>query len=103
MLKFKKAQTSTDTPILISIIAFQAFIILALGFLNVNYASQKSINSTSINATYQIQTYNVPLTNLSITNIITNISYLGFANVLIFSPIIGAIIYIIAKLIRGGG
>jgi hypothetical protein len=90
-MKCKKAQTSTDTPIILSILVFQAFIIICLGFLN--------INNNEITTT----THENTLWGFSITNIITNISILGWGNLLIFVPIEICIIYIIAKLFRGGG
>ena len=83
----KKAQAATDTPIIISIFTFQSFIIVALGFLNITPDNQV-IGSDLINFTQ---------------NIVNNISYLGWANTIIFTPLIIAITYIIAKLIRGGG
>jgi hypothetical protein len=85
----KKAQTSTDTPIILSILVFQTFVVLMLGFLNVS--STEIVSTNTGNALF------------SFGNIISNISYLGWGNILIFSPLIICLIYIIAKLVRGGG
>lgn len=82
----KKGQTSTDTPIILSILVFQAFIIIMLGFLNVDS------NNNDVS---------VPL--FSFDNIITSISELGWFNTIIFAPLIICLGYILAKLIRGGG
>jgi hypothetical protein len=83
---YKKAQVATDTPILLSIFVFQAFVILSLGFLNVSYTKQTA--DTSL---------------FNFGNIITSIAELGWGNTLLFAPIGLCVIYIIAKLIRGGG
>lgn len=89
-----KAQVSTDTPIILSIIVFQTFIIIMLGFLNINIATK--------NVTGEL---NLPLLpHISFTqNIITNITLLGWGNLLIFLPLEICLGYIILKLIRGGG
>lgn len=106
----KKAQVSTDTPIILFILVFQTFVILALGFLNITNTSVESPNITSYSeiTTYSNSTTTVTTTNtgnslFSIGNIISNIKILGWGNSLIFAPLIIVIIYIIAKLIRGGG
>lgn len=80
---YKKAQT--DTAIIISIIAFQAVIILGLGFLSITPDTQ-SVGAFSFTE-----------------NLVTNIELLGWANALIFTPLVVGFIYIIARLIRGGG
>jgi hypothetical protein len=86
-MKNKKGQTSTDTPIILSILVFQAFVILCLGFLNV----KDSEVTTSGNVLF------------SFGNIISSISVLGWGNAIIFAPLIICLGYILAKLIRGGG
>lgn len=86
-MKNKKAQVATDTPILLGIIVFQSFVILGLGFLNFSDITQTNSGSELF----------------SFGNIITSISLLGWGNTLIFFPLEIALIYIIAKLIRGGG
>lgn len=91
---YNKAQTSTDTPIIIAIIAFQTFIILALGFLNINPEEQQVGTNFSI-AGFDIVNFS--------QNIITNISELGVFSALLFTPLLVAVFYIVAKLIRGGG
>lgn len=83
----KKAQTSTDTPIILSIIVFQAFVVLGLGFLNVT----------------DITTTNSGTSLFSFGNIINSIKLLGWGNTLIFAPLEISLFYIIAKLVRGGG
>ena len=83
-----KAQTATDTPIILSILVFQAFVILMLGFININDSTNTVVGSNTINFTQ---------------NILTNIKLLGWGNSLIFAPLLVCIIYIVAKLIRGGG
>jgi len=92
-MKNKKGQSLSDATILLGIIVFQAFIIICLGFLNVeqvNYAG----NLTS----------NIVISSFfSLPNIITSITVLGWGNLLIFAPLEVILIYIIAKLIRGGG
>ena len=93
-MKNKKGQTSTDTPIIISIFTFQIFIIIMLGFLDINTDTK----DVGLNA-------DIPLIgHIGFAyNIITNISILGWGNLLLFTPSIIALAYIIAKLIRGGG
>lgn len=81
----KKGQVATDTPILIWLVVFQAFIITMLGLLNITPETQS-----------------VGIANFT-QNIITNLSILGWGNLLIFLPLEIALGYIIAKLIRGGG
>jgi len=84
----KNGQVSTDTPILLSIIVFQIFIITCLGFLDIseNYVTYQGFGSETIGF---------------FQNIIINISYLGWGNTLIFLPLIICLSYIIAKFIRG--
>ena len=89
-MKNKKGQTSTDTPILLSIVVFQAFILICLGFLDMNE------NDITLN------TYGGGIINF-IFNMISNIAVLSWGNLLIFAPLGIALTYIIAKLIRGGG
>ena len=86
MFKNKKAQS--EVAILITILAFQIFIITALGFINI---------------TPETNSYSEPITGFSFLNIITSISVLGWANILIFSPLISGLVYIVARLVRGGG
>ena len=76
----RKGQTATDTPIILTIVVFNAFIILSLGFLNIN-------NSDSI----KTQTYGSGLINFS-QNIVTNISLLGWGNALLFTPLVVCIV-----------
>lgn len=85
-MKNKKAQTSTDTPIILSILVFQAFVLLGLGFLNVP-TTDVGINDALF----------------SFGNIINAIELLGWGNSLLFAPLVICIGYILAKLIRGGG
>lgn len=99
-MKNKKAQVATDTPIILSILAFQAFIILCLGFLTIITVSN---NPDSISMNTSGITTNSPSNIFSFGNIITNIELLGWGNTLIFTPLGVCIAYIIAKLIRGGG
>ena len=87
---------SEDTGIIMGIIAFQAVIILCLGFLQVSYVE---IGNDVATVDTTVEIFNVSFGQ----NLITNISSLGFLNVLIFSPLIAGFGYIIAKLIRGGG
>ena len=89
-MKNKKAQTATDTPILLTIIVFQAFIILCLGWLNLTESDVSTV------------THGSGLINFTV-NIVTNIGLLGWGNAILFAPLEVCIIYIIAKLIRGGG
>lgn len=82
---YKKGQTSTDTPIILSIFAFQAFLVVMLGFLNITPETQS-------------------VTGFGFTqNIISNISLLGWGNTILFTPLVVGLGYIILKLIRGGG
>jgi len=83
----KKGQVATDTPILLSIFVFQAFVLLSLGFLNITDVT--TVSSGTI--------------LFSFGNIINSIALLGWGNTLLFAPITLCVIYIIAKLIRGGG
>lgn len=80
-----KGQTATDTPIIIYIVVFQVFVITMLGFLNITPETQTvgALNFTQ--------------------NIITNLSIIGWGNLLVFFPLEVALGYIIVKLIRGGG
>lgn len=88
-MRNKKGQTSTDTPIIIWLIAFQIFIITTLGFIDIKP---------------ETTTYTEPISGFSIINIINSITYLPlWANTILFSPLIGAVVYIVAKLVRGGG
>lgn len=89
-----KAQVSTDTPIVISLFAFQAIILLGLGFLNIDQKQQ----DVGTNFTYT----GFDIINFK-NNVISNISELGWGNALIFTPFLIGIGYIVAKLIRGGG
>ena len=82
----KKGQAN-DTAILIGIFVFQAFLIMALRFLNVNTETQE-VGSEDISFT---------------SNIVTNIILLGWFNAILFTPLLAGVTYIIAKLIRGGG
>ena len=84
----KKGQAN-DTAILLSIIIFQTFILICLGFLNVSDSEISTINSGS--------------ELFSFGNIISNIQILGWGNLLIFTPLFIGLGYIIARLIRGGG
>lgn len=99
-MKYKKAQTSTDTPIILSILVFQAFIIIMLGFLNVN-TENNSVDSINANSTGV--TTNTPTTIFNIGSIIHSIKILGWFNTILFIPLEVIIGYIIVKLIRGGG
>lgn len=85
-----------DTGLIIGIVAFQAVIIICLGFLQIETESS-GYNATILNTGLEV--FNLNFTQ----NLITNISSLGFANILIFSPLIAGIGYVIVKLIRGGG
>jgi hypothetical protein len=84
-MKFYNKAQSSDTPILLTILVFQAFIIVGLGFLELTSESQ-TIGAFSFS-----------------TNIINNIALLGWGNSILFAPLIICVIYIVAKLIRGGG
>ena len=86
----KKGQL-TDTVILMSMIIFQSFTVICLGFLNV---SENDITTT---------TYDNPIVSSFVVNVISNIGQLGWGNLLIFLPLEVGLIYIIAKLVRGGG
>ena len=86
----------SDTQIIIAIVAFQTFIILSLGFLNVGYV-EGSQQVTTVDSGVEIFNVNFGF------NLMTNITALGAFNVLIFSPLLVGVGYIIAKLIRGGG
>lgn len=97
---FKKAQVSTDTPIILSIFSFQIFIIICLGFLSTSQTTYISTDNISFNIT-GISTTNNSL--FSFGNILSNISILKWGNTLLFSPLIICITYIVVKLIRGGG
>lgn len=93
-MKNNKAQVSTDTPILLWILVFQAFIVLGIGFLHVTPTTKTVGGDINI----------VGIPNISFTQtLVTNISYLGWGNLLLFAPLEICLIYIIAKLIRGGG
>lgn len=83
MLINKRAQT--DSSIILSILVFQAFIIIALGFLDTTPTTVEVTGSGFGQ------------------NIITNIAALGWFNAILFIPIYVVIGYIILKLIRGGG
>ena len=86
----------SDTQILIAIVAFQTFIVLSLGFLNVGYIDGAQ-EVTTVDTDVEVFNINFGF------NLMNNISALGAFNVLIFSPLIVGVGYIIAKLIRGGG
>lgn len=91
---YKKSQVSTDTPIIISIIAFQTLIIVCLGIIQIDPVTETIGKEVDI----------LGLGTVGFTyNIINNISYLGWANSLIFTPLIFGLLYIVLKLIRGGG
>lgn len=83
----KKGQT--DSALILIILCFQAFIIVSLGFLD----------STDSQITYEEHDSFLGFS----VNIINNLSLLGWGNTLIFAPIEICIIYIVIKLIRGGG
>jgi hypothetical protein len=93
-MKHKKAQTSTDTPIIIFLVAFQSFIFIALGFLSIDY-EQKQVGTTINILGFDLGTWSF--------NLVTNVLQLGVWNILIFTPSVVAVAYIIVKLIRGGG
>ena len=85
----KKAQVSTDTPIVLTILVFQTFVVTALGFLTIANEDVTATNAKNI--------------FFSFGNIVNNIAILGWGNALIFAPLIIVLLYILAKLIRGGG
>jgi hypothetical protein len=89
-MKNKKAQS--EAGILLLILVFQAFVIISLGFLNITNDTD-DITTTN---------YDSGLGDF-VVNIITNIKLLGWGNTLLFAPLTITIIYIIARLIRGGG
>jgi hypothetical protein len=84
--KMKNGQASTDTVIIFSILIFNGFLVLSLGFLNIDYEEN-----------------NISDVLFSFGNIISNIIELGWGNILLFAPLIICLGYILAKLIRGGG
>lgn len=89
IIKMNKKAQATDTPIILGILVFQAFIIICLGFLTMYNNEVKTSDNGS------------DLINFKI-NIITNIKAFGWGNTLIFAPLEICIVYIIAKLVRGG-
>lgn len=94
-----KGQVSTDTPIIFSIFVFQAFVIIMIGFIPI-------YNVTDIKYNESNATVNLPgvLPDMSFgQKILTNIAILGWGNLIIFAPLEVCFIYIIAKLLRGGG
>jgi hypothetical protein len=99
---FKKAQAGTDTVIILSILSFQTFIILCLGFLSTTQTTYVGSDNISFNIT-GVSTISSGNRLFSFGNIISNISELGWGNSLLFTPLLICIGYIVAKLIRGGG
>lgn len=89
----KKAQS--DTAVILFILVFQAFLIISLGFLNID-TTEEEVGTDSLGVVGLI----TPSFN---QNVINNIEQLGVWNTLIFAPLIIVLIYIIAKLVRGGG
>jgi hypothetical protein len=88
----RKAQS--ETAVIIGILSFQAFIIVCLGFINISATTEGIGGDVSI--------VGIPLFNWG-TSLISNIALLGWANLIIFAPLIAGLVYIIARLIRGGG
>jgi hypothetical protein len=82
----KKGEGVTDAGIILSILVFQSIIITGLGFISINTDSQNIDSGLGFS-----------------TNIINNITELGFFNLILFTPLIIVLTYLIVKLIRGGG
>lgn len=104
MTKNNIGQATTDTPIVMALIAFNVFLLFAVGFIDMNNFSPSPSTGDyeyQTNISVNTSSYSVPITNFKFANIVTNISEFGGFNILLFAPIIGAIIYIVAKLIRG--
>jgi hypothetical protein len=91
---FKKAQS--EAGIILSILVFQAFIIVFLGFINI------TIPYDTEDVGGEISIVGIPLTSWGST-LINNISVLGWANAIIFAPATLCLTYIIVRLFRGGG
>jgi hypothetical protein len=84
-MKYKKSQS--DVSFILGVLVFNAFVILALGFLNIN-------NDNNVTTeTHGLEAFSM--------NIISNITLLGWGNTLIFTPLILCIIYLVGKFIRG--
>ena len=75
---------STDTPILLTIVVFQAFVLICLGFLDVTATTVVADTHLGFSQT-----------------VISNLAVLGWGNLLVFTPMLVCIVYIIAKFIRG--
>ena len=85
----KKAQS--EVGVIIFVLVFQIFLITMLGFLNINPETR------------DIGTFEgVKIIEFG-TNIVFNIAELGWFNLILFTPLWVTIVYIIIRLVRGGG
>jgi hypothetical protein len=89
----KKAQS--EAGLLLTLLVFQAVIIVFLGFLELT-TEQNEVGTPTLN----LGLFSVPKFGF---NIISNIAQLGWFNLIIFVPISIVVGYIVARIIRGGG